>query len=240
MTLTGLLLFVLGLTTGENYRIHIYVSTPMTGNRAFTYCKQYYTDLSTITSQEEHQLLVATAGGTFSEAWIGLYRAVKKTDTWIWSDGQSYNFTKLNVNNSEDLDCVYATELEWYNGFCPDKRPFFCYFNYTLNLVTVKMTWEDALIYCRDTFYDLASATEQYQLETLQDTSNASTTEAMWTGLRFLAGEWHWVSESFSHIPYQGSLPSCPEEPYHCGAHNKRTAQWEMRDCQEMLNFICY
>uniref|UniRef100_A0A8C1F296 C-type lectin domain-containing protein n=1 Tax=Cyprinus carpio carpio TaxID=630221 RepID=A0A8C1F296_CYPCA len=134
MTLTGLLLFVLGLTTGENYRIHIYVSTPMTGNRAFTYCKQYYTDLSTITSQEEHQLLVATAGGTFSEAWIGLYRAVKKTDTWIWSDGQSYNFTKLNVNNSEDLDCVYATELEWYNGFCPDKRPFFCYFNYTLNL----------------------------------------------------------------------------------------------------------
>uniref|UniRef100_A0A8C1UVC1 C-type lectin domain-containing protein n=1 Tax=Cyprinus carpio TaxID=7962 RepID=A0A8C1UVC1_CYPCA len=122
MTLTGLLLFVLGLTTGENYRIHIYVSTPMTGNRAFTYCKQYYTDLSTITSQEEHQLLVAAAGGTFSEAWIGLYRTDGNPNNWKWSDGQSYSFTKLQVYQDNTFDCVYATELEWYNGFCPDKQ----------------------------------------------------------------------------------------------------------------------
>uniref|UniRef100_A0A8C2G3J5 C-type lectin domain-containing protein n=1 Tax=Cyprinus carpio TaxID=7962 RepID=A0A8C2G3J5_CYPCA len=116
MTLTGLLLFVLGLTTGENYRVHIYVSTPMTWSQAFTYCSHNYTDLSTITSQEEHQLLVVAAGGTFSEAWIGLYRTVKNPDIWIWSDGQSYNFTKLHVNNSKDLDCVYHENV--LSPFC--------------------------------------------------------------------------------------------------------------------------
>uniref|UniRef100_A0A672KSF5 C-type lectin domain-containing protein n=1 Tax=Sinocyclocheilus grahami TaxID=75366 RepID=A0A672KSF5_SINGR len=124
-------------------------------------------------------------------------------------------------------------ELEWYNGFCPDKRPFFCYFNYNLKLVTANMTWEDALIYCRDKFFDLASASEKYQLEILQDNSQASTTEAVWTGLHFLAGEWHWVSKSFRHIPYQ-------EEPYRCGALNIMTNQWENRDCEEKLHFLCY
>ncbi|KTF81035.1 hypothetical protein cypCar_00016616, partial [Cyprinus carpio] len=67
-----------------------------------------------------------------------------------------------------------------------------------------------------------------------------STRKGVWTGLRFLAGEWHWVSKTFRHIPYQGSLPSCPEEPYRCGALNNRTAQWEMRDCEERLDFMCY
>uniref|UniRef100_A0A9J7YVC0 C-type lectin domain-containing protein n=2 Tax=Cyprinus carpio TaxID=7962 RepID=A0A9J7YVC0_CYPCA len=102
MTLTGLLLFVLGLTTGENYRVHIYVSTPMTWSQAFTYCSHNYTDISTITSQEEHQLLVAAAGGTFSEAWIGLYRTDGNPNNWKWSDGQSYSFT----NFEEYVSCL--------------------------------------------------------------------------------------------------------------------------------------
>uniref|UniRef100_A0A671KP28 C-type lectin domain-containing protein n=1 Tax=Sinocyclocheilus anshuiensis TaxID=1608454 RepID=A0A671KP28_9TELE len=143
------------------------------------------------------------------------------------------------VYNDKDFNCVYATELEWYNGFCPDKRPFFCYFNYNLKLVTVNMTWEDALIYCRDRFFDLASATEQYQLEILQDNSQASTTEAViWMGLRFVAGQWYWLNSESVEI--EMSLPECPEEPYRCGAINIMTNQWENRDCEEKLHFLCY
>ncbi|KAK9981133.1 hypothetical protein ABG768_000698 [Culter alburnus] len=239
ITLTGLSLFVLyGLTTG--YRVHIYVSTPMTANDAYTYCTTNYKDLSSITSKEEYQGLVEAAGGQLSEAWIGLHRGTRNPNIWTWTDGQPHDFTKLYIYNSNDSNCVYATKLEWFNGFCPDKRPFFCYYNYNLSLVTTNMTWQDALMYCRNQFIDLVSATEQYQLKLMQDTIKDSTTDSVWTGLRFLEGEWHWVSKTFIHIPYQGSLPSCPEEPYRCGAYTKTTAQWEMRDCDEMLNFICY
>ncbi|KAK7166145.1 hypothetical protein R3I93_006045 [Phoxinus phoxinus] len=103
----------------------------------------------------------------------------------------------------------------------------------------MNMTWEDALTYCRHLYTDLSSATAQNQLELMQDTIKDSTTDSAWTGLRFLAGEWHWVSKTSTHIPNQGSLLSCPKEPYRCGAYTKTTAQLEMRDCDEMLNFIC-
>ncbi len=238
-TLAGLFLFVLGLNAEEYYRAHIYVSTPMAWIQAYNYCKTYYTDLSAITSQEKHQLLVAAAGGTFSEAWIGLYRPAGNPNILAWSNGQSYSFTKLN-NDDKAVSCVYATKLEWYMGSCQNEFPFFCHLDYELMLVGMIMTWEDALEYCRNWSADLASATDQYQLEILQNKTKASTTEGVWTGLRFLAGEWHWVSKTFRHIPFQDSLPSCPEEPYRCGARNNRTAQWEMRDCEEKLNFICY
>jgi len=243
ITLTGLFLFVLyGLATGRiGVKMHIYVSTPMTWNDASTHCTKYYKDMSSITSEEEQQILVAVAGGNISEAWIGLYTGSKNPNIWMWSDGQSYYFTKLNIHiKSNDNNCAYATQLEWFAGFCADKRPFFCYYNYNLSLITMNMTWEDALTYCRHVYTDLASSAEQNQLELMQDTIKDSTTDSAWTGLRFLAGEWHWVSKTFTHIPYQGSLPSCPKEPYRCGAYTKRTGQCEMRDCDEKLNFICY
>uniref|UniRef100_A0A673KKA7 C-type lectin domain-containing protein n=1 Tax=Sinocyclocheilus rhinocerous TaxID=307959 RepID=A0A673KKA7_9TELE len=144
MTLTGLLLFVLGLNAEEYYRAHIYVSTPMAWIQANSYCRTYYTDLSTITSQEEHQKLVAAAGGTFSQAWIGLFRAAEKPNTLVWSNQESYSFTKLN-NNDKTFNCVYATELEWYIGYCKNKLPFFCHFDYELRLIRMNMTWEDNL-----------------------------------------------------------------------------------------------
>ncbi|KAL0203541.1 hypothetical protein M9458_001559, partial [Cirrhinus mrigala] len=72
MTLTGLFLFVLGLNIGETVRIHFYVPTPLAWTEASSYCSQYYTSLSTITSEEEHQKLVAATGGISFQAWIGL------------------------------------------------------------------------------------------------------------------------------------------------------------------------
>ncbi|TRZ01529.1 hypothetical protein DNTS_005212 [Danionella cerebrum] len=99
------------------------------------------------------------------------------------------------------------------------------------------MTWEDALMFCREHYIDLASAAQTYQLQLLQKSLQNSTTASVWTDLRFLAGEWQWVSRTFREIPYIGSLESCPPDPYRCGAYNISTAQMENRNCEEMLNF---
>ncbi|KAL0203536.1 hypothetical protein M9458_001554, partial [Cirrhinus mrigala] len=223
MTLTGLFLFVLGLNIGETVRIHFYVPTPLTWTQASSYCSQYYTSLSTITSEEEHQKLVAATGGISFQAWIGPFRPVGNQNIWTWSNGQFFYFSKLQDPENKDVNCVYATNQNWYTNSCKNQHPFFCHYEYDVQLVMLNMTWEGALIYCRDGLMDLASATNKYELEILQNRTKPSMTDGVWTGLRFLAGKWHWMSKSFNHIPYQGSLPSCPEEPYRCGAHNKRT-----------------
>lgn len=237
-TLSGLFLFVLyGLTTGDDYRIHFYVPIPLSWDDAYTYCNTYYTDLSIVTSGEENQRLL-DAGGDLFQGWIGLYR--DKKGHWIWVDNQPLNFSMIYFYSPNPYYCGYATQVQWFNGYCPLMRPFFCHYVYKPILVAKNLTWEDALTYCRSNYVDLASATDVNLLKLLQQTIINPPTASVWTGLRFLAGKWHWVSKGFTQIPYQGLLPSCPEEPYRCGAFSKIKAELEMRDCNEMLSFICY
>uniref|UniRef100_A0A672PGP5 C-type lectin domain-containing protein n=1 Tax=Sinocyclocheilus grahami TaxID=75366 RepID=A0A672PGP5_SINGR len=67
---------------------------------------------------------------------------------------------------------------------------------------------------------------------------DTTSTDRVWTGLRFLNGAWNWLN--MANVPaFIFSLPSCPPEPNRCGARNIKTEQWENRDCEEKLNFIC-
>nr|XP_009290811.1 uncharacterized protein LOC101886741 [Danio rerio] len=237
-TLSGLFLFVLyGLTTGDDYRIHFYVSIPLNWGDAYTYCNTYYSDMSIVTSVEENQRLI-DAGGDLFDAWIGLYE--DKKGQWIWVNNQPLNFSMIYSYNPNPFYCGYATRFLWYNGYCPFLRPFFCHYVYKPILVAKNLTWEDAITFCRSYHIDLASATDVNMLKLLQQAIINPPTTSVWIGLRFLAGKWHWVSKGFTQIAYQGLLPSCPAQPYRCGAFNKITAELEMRDCNEMLSFICY
>lgn len=60
----------------------------------------------------------------------------------------------------------------------------------------------------------------------------------VWTGLRFLAGQWMWLNQAdLNHT----SLPLCPHEVQHCGALSKSdTSSLEPADCLMRLNFLCY
>lgn len=60
----------------------------------------------------------------------------------------------------------------------------------------------------------------------------------VWTGLRFLGGEWWWSDgETLDH---QEMLPNCPSRWRHCGTVSKNaTTDWTTRDCSEKRNFIC-
>ncbi|CAG5848844.1 unnamed protein product [Menidia menidia] len=62
-------------------------------------------------------------------------------------------------------------------------------------------------------------------------------TKKVWTGLRFLAGEWLWVGGA--ELLY-GGLPACPPPGQHCGVLLKDSGGLEPRDCSERKNFLCY
>ncbi|XP_016089241.1 uncharacterized protein [Sinocyclocheilus grahami] len=218
MILTVFFLFVLYRETTGSARVHVYVTTPMTCKEARKYCQTYHTDLSTISGEEDVQMVHVAAGGAYSQSWFS--SLIQETEN-------SCTLMKYEESRIPALWVAFCG-FPW---LCTSKYPFFCYKN--LNLALEKKTWEEALEYCRSRETDLAYVDPKV----LPNMSNAQT-DSVWTGLRFLAGMWFWVSKE--NVETSITLPSCPPEPYRCGACNAKTGNWENRDCEEKLNFLCF
>ncbi|XP_029311269.1 C-type lectin lectoxin-Lio3-like [Cottoperca gobio] len=93
---------------------------------AQSYCRRHHTDLVSVTSQSENQKVRRRLKGnqTVPEAWIGLRR-----DSWRWSDGSSYSFTKwglqpVQVKNSKA--CASMQNGKWNKWKCDEKLNFLC------------------------------------------------------------------------------------------------------------------
>ncbi|KAI2668393.1 Aggrecan core protein [Labeo rohita] len=194
---TILLIFLCGLTKAL-IRKHFYVNIPMTWNDAQSYCRKYYEDLSTVTSQEEQDMLIQLAEGNNLDKWIGLFRNESDINQFLWSDGNFFSYSS------------------WYSE---------------------KKTWGEALQYCRTHHSDLATITTERQLQLTKTETIESQTDSVWTGLRYLVGQWFWVNNKTLGI--ETSLSQCPAQPCRCGARNTKTDKWENRDCDEKLNFLC-
>uniref|UniRef100_A0A8C1Q630 C-type lectin domain-containing protein n=1 Tax=Cyprinus carpio TaxID=7962 RepID=A0A8C1Q630_CYPCA len=61
-------------------------------------------------------------------------------------------------------------------------------------LVHQNETWEGALEYCRTHYTDLASLSTKERMDSALLEITQAETEYVWTGLRFLAGDWFWVT----------------------------------------------
>ncbi|KAA0722216.1 hypothetical protein E1301_Tti019766 [Triplophysa tibetana] len=192
----SVLLVLCGLTTGF-IRDHILVNIPKNWTDARGYCREHYTDLSTVQSIEEQQILIKLKANSKS-TWIGLSRDMKNLKMFLWSDGDSYSFS------------------QWKSE---------------------KLTWEEALEYCKVHHNDLASLPTELQLQLIKTGTLEAQTDSVWTGLRFLAGEWFWLDGK--PLGDQVKLLACPVQPRRCGARNTKTDKWENRDCEEKLNFLC-
>ncbi|XP_034425949.1 rheacalcin-1-like [Hippoglossus hippoglossus] len=125
---------------------------------------------------------------------------------------------------------------------CSTRFPVLCYWD---NLVLVKenKTWEEALEHCRalrggNRNHELVSVQPGQEHSYMMKRVMEADTDEVWTGLRFLAGDWLWVNGAV--LLYSG-LPVCPLEQQHCGTLSKQdTGSVEIRDCSETRNFLCY
>ncbi|XP_014852426.1 PREDICTED: struthiocalcin-1-like [Poecilia mexicana] len=128
---------------------------------------------------------------------------------------------------------------------CDKQFPFLCVSD---NVVLVKenRSWEEALEHCRglgssshsDLRYDLLSLQPGEEHAYMVRKVLEADTEEVWTGLRFLAGDWLWVNGA--DMLYT-DLPSCPTPGQHCGSLSKdETVGVKTRDCLERKNFLCY
>ncbi|KAL0149184.1 hypothetical protein M9458_055511 [Cirrhinus mrigala] len=218
-------------------RVHIHVNEWKTWREARSYCRKNYKDLSTISSTEENLRLRQMLGG--NHAWIGMHRNDTNMEQFIWSDGDlQTNFYQWKggqpAAKDSNQDCVEVDGEGWADYGCNNHLPFFCYFTWE----TDNKTWEDALEHCRHHYTDLASLTTNQQLQQVKN--NLMGENSIWVGLRFIAGQWHWLNGEPVANQLASSLPACPDEPCRCGAFNIMTEQWENRDCEEKLRFLCF
>ncbi|XP_017265395.2 uncharacterized protein LOC108232264 [Kryptolebias marmoratus] len=212
------------------------------------YCRENYIDL--VTGNIEAIDLADLGGGEYyAPMWIGLREDPDQSSVWKW----------INIKTGEGLTgedvsknltwtkfeyfghCGSYNEI-YYQTLCSTKLYFLC-FDDNLVLVTENKTWEDALSHCRNMTtssyqYDLLSFTDSSDFSYVRDRIYRATTEEVWTGLRFLGGEWWW-SDGETLDP-QEMLPDCPSRWKHCGTVSKNnTDNWITRDCSEKRNFIC-
>ncbi|KTF74946.1 hypothetical protein cypCar_00045110 [Cyprinus carpio] len=245
-TLALLLIMELyGLSSG--LKQHFFVNTHKKWFCAQKHCKTYFHVLSTFINASEEQRFIANASGQTSDAWVGLH---KKPDTGVWKWEESGGIDAKQIswdtavnqpNNLADENCGFLCKAhdKLRNENCFFIKPFYCMTNFVL--VHQKETWDGALDYCRTHYKNLASLSTKERMDSALLEITQAETDYVWTGLRFLAGDWLWVTgDALNYTAwYQNEQPQCPARHLQCGALDKQTKLWTHRNCEEKLSFFC-
>ncbi|XP_036417844.1 macrophage mannose receptor 1-like [Colossoma macropomum] len=222
------------------------------------YCRENFTDLVTIESQEEMNALIAFLNGLTGHFWIGLRQKDEHSvsnyadlKSWIWSDGSSSSYRYWNKdepNNGVGDLCVQlwsSPEYKWNDERCTWPNPFICYKAVPLILIKEEKTWREALRYCRENQVDLVSVHTEKMQHWVEFVINNATTANVWMGLRHTCtlSFWFWVSGEF--VCYQNWAPGNGTEVEDCsggertGAVQSGSKQWVSLPENQRLNFIC-
>uniref|UniRef100_A0A667WZ90 C-type lectin domain-containing protein n=1 Tax=Myripristis murdjan TaxID=586833 RepID=A0A667WZ90_9TELE len=179
-------------------RQYLLVEEKMNWTEAQSYCRQHYTDLATVSSEEDVAKLNDTVGS--HRSWIGLYDDI---NSWRWSlQNKSYygegeaEFRMWDSgqpdNSGSNEHCVVMNPGGlWFVSSCFSARPFVCYNGSSRwILVNKDKSWSDAQSYCRQNYTDLASIRNLTENEEIRGLiSNSS-----WIGL--FRGTWKWSDGS--------------------------------------------
>ncbi|XP_034567320.1 macrophage mannose receptor 1-like [Notolabrus celidotus] len=217
------------------------------------YCRERYTDLATVSNQEESDQLVAASPEDFV-MWIGLSGKINR---WKWSLEEEGCYGKgedkfrnwrvgepNNVNGIEKF-AIMSPYGEW-NDVNSDYETFFVCYEETdspagigttvsSNFIYVneKKTWEEAQSYCREHYTDLASVRNQAENEEIKKSIQGN---SVLIGL-YKDTLWNWSdgsSYSFRNWVSDRSLVSFQTA---CGAIHE--GRWHSRSCDEKLYFVC-
>ncbi|KAA0718640.1 Brevican core protein [Triplophysa tibetana] len=221
---------------------NILIETQKTWTDAQSYCRQYHTDLASISSPEEQQQLYNLAGYS-SHVWIGLF-----SDSWQWSDQWSLFFRHWAAGQpSASGDCAVmsaATPGKWTHESCDLKRPFFChgwpkplYRHY--HYINESRSWSDAQSYCRERFTDLATLDSMDEVNRTVNTVNDGYSGSVWIGLkRGTQSRWVWSMENNTLSQYINWKAGEPNFDGDCvGSSN---GSWFDETCSTLLPFVCY
>uniref|UniRef100_A0A4W6ED36 C-type lectin domain-containing protein n=1 Tax=Lates calcarifer TaxID=8187 RepID=A0A4W6ED36_LATCA len=114
-------------------------------------------------------------------------------------------------------------------------------YNSPFVLVEQKMTWADALYYCRERYTDLASILDEEDQDWAVLTAKEAQTVFVWLGLRYTCtlDFWFWVEDH--HLEYNNWAPG--ENTQECDMSaammKEKDNLWFRKFDNETFNFIC-
>ncbi|XP_071320260.1 macrophage mannose receptor 1-like [Trachinotus anak] len=213
----ALLLLSLSAAFGK----YVYIEQRMTWHEAQSYCRMFYTDLATVSNKHDIRQLWRLAGDSRDFFWIGMKRSSTDNKKWMWSGGgevSTFFWAPSQPDNRPHEDYGVIRHYMWHDSQAFYRLPFFCY---SVVVVRVRKTWEEALQYCREHHHDLASAVSEAEMLLIQkELEKTVTAEHVWIGLRFLPGRWVWVDGRPLHYEAWGqeNKPACPDVSLKCAA----------------------
>ncbi|KAL0994907.1 hypothetical protein UPYG_G00129090 [Umbra pygmaea] len=266
MNRTVFLIIVLtGLSRLASSVLHQYhlVNQQMTWYEAQSYCRETYTDLATVTDQDDYNSLASMITFT-GQVWIGL-----KYDNWMWSLKENdtngwpggypwYQYGLGTYSIQDECVVIYPYYVQygasWFLSDCNSKYYFVCYdggenATQTLVLVTQSLTWYQAQSYCRENHTDLATVRNQTDIQAIiNQTQNAGVFYTqLWIGL-YRTGTWSDGGNSNVNT-YTYTPPNTYELNQSCTtAQNYYSYNYDyylyyqktLENCNNTFPFLCY
>ncbi|XP_072317276.1 lymphocyte antigen 75-like [Eucyclogobius newberryi] len=156
----------------------------------------------------------------------------------MWATGEILSSAAWGIGEPVTNDCgaFDGVNKKWQSYPCDTPLNVLCFVD-TLVVVHERKTWEEALEHCKSLEIQHNLVTVESELDYIRVGKRIyMATEEVWTGLRFLGGQWWWVNGE----PLNNQmLPSCPEPLSHCGAFSKTNNDILLMDCTKKLHFIC-
>ncbi|XP_035536282.1 macrophage mannose receptor 1-like [Morone saxatilis] len=241
--MTGI--YILPSCFPQSYRI---VRDAKTWTEAQRYCREKYTDLVTINSEEDMIRLSHLLWDDDDEVWIGLH---SDFNHWKWSlkkegfykegeaEFRNWNVNEPNADTDKDKSSVcvdIGTNGQWSDYFCRGSRWFICYneSSETKYIYLRKaMNWTDAQSYCRKHYTDLPSVRNITENKAIQNIVEGYS----WIGL--YRDPWKWSDGEVRHINSFNNWKAGQPEKTMNSCVTTTYSKWNTRLCNDEYAFAC-
>ncbi|XP_047662664.1 L-selectin-like [Tachysurus fulvidraco] len=201
-------------------------------------CRENYTDLITVYSDEDNTKLAELVIKTgVHSGWIGLYRSDFSEK---WSNGDPVTFRNLTEDCGISSYCaIMKADGSWESLQCTVTKHFMCYeqdaSSQTRNyhLILENKTWYEAQRYCRQRYTDLVSIRDQQHNEEVRIKGLNSSTP-FWIGL--LCDDWQWIDGGISAYRNWESHQPLPQG--NCAV--VKGGRWYSHPCSNHHSALCY